>query len=317
MMPTLSTSGIVMLKFSRGAWAKVSERHLIALLLFLAVTIGAYAPAGQQIGPPVTAEITLGGRGDSVKFAVLGDNGTGQQPQYDVGAQMAAARARFPFELVIMLGDNLYGQQKPKDFIDKFERPYQALLKAGVRFYAALGNHDDATAQQVYQPFNMTGSRYYTYATKNVRFFVLDTNVLDPKQLAWTESALKDASEHWKVLYFHHPLYSNGDRHGSNVELRVRLEPLFVQYGVDVVFSGHDHVYERIKPQKGITYFVAGSGGQLRKGGISPSDMTAAAFAQDQSFMLVEIAGNELAFQAISRGGTIVDAGVIHKRPKT
>jgi predicted MPP superfamily phosphohydrolase len=296
---------------------RVSERHLIALLLFLALTVGAYAPAAQRIGPSPAAEIALGTRGESVKFAVLGDNGTGQQPQYDVAAQMVAARARFPFELVIMLGDNMYGPQKPKDFIDKFERPYQALLKAGVRFYAALGNHDDATAQQVYQPFNMTGSRYYTYATKNVRFFVLDTNILDPTQLAWIESALREASEQWKVLYFHHPLYSNGDRHGSNVELRVRLEPLFVQYGVDVVFSGHDHVYERIKPQQGITYFVAGAGGQLRKGGLSPSDTTAAAFAQDQSFMLVEIAGTELAFQAISRGGTIVDAGLIHKRPKT
>ena len=293
-------------------------RRLIALFLFLALTIGAHAPAGQRIGPPASpAEITLGGRGDSVKFAVLGDNGTGQQPQYDLANEMTAARARFPFELVIMLGDNLYGSQKPQDFLDKFERPYRALLNAGVRFYPALGNHDDAAAQQVYPLFNLNGSRYYTYAMKNVRFFVLDTNVLDPKQLAWAESAMKDASEPWKVLYFHHPLYSNGDRHGSNVELRVRLEPLFVQYGVDVVFSGHDHIYERIKPQKGITYFVAGAGGQLRKGGVSPSDLTAAAFAQDQSFMLVEIAGDELVFQAISRTGLVVDAGLIHKRPKT
>jgi predicted phosphodiesterase len=293
-------------------------RRLIALLLFLALAIGAHAPAGQRIGPPATpAEITLGGRGDSVKFAVLGDNGTGQQPQYDVANQMAAARARFPFELVIMLGDNLYGSQKPQDFLDKFERPYKALLNGGVRFYPALGNHDDAAAQQVYPSFNMNGSRYYTYVVKSVRFVVLDTNVLDPKQLAWVESALKDASEPWKVLYFHHPLYSNGDRHGSNVELRVRLEPLFVQYGVDVVFSGHDHIYERIKPQKGITYFVAGAGGQLRKGGVSQSDLTAAAFAHDQSFMLVEIAGDELVFQAISRTGLVVDAGLIHKRPKT
>jgi predicted MPP superfamily phosphohydrolase len=293
-------------------------RRLIALLLFLALTIGAHAPAGQRIGPPASpTEITLGGRGDSVKFAVLGDNGTGQQPQYDVANEMTAARARFPFELVIMLGDNLYGSQKPQDFLDKFERPYKALLNAGVRFYPALGNHDDAAVQQVYPLFNMNGSRYYTYAMKNVRFFVLDTNVLDPKQLAWAESAMKDASEPWKVLYFHHPLYSNGDRHGSNVELRVRLEPLIVQYGIDVVFSGHDHIYERIKPQKGIVYFVAGAGGQLRRNGVSSSDLTAAAFAQDQSFMLVEIAGDELVFQTISRTGLVVDAGLIHKRPKT
>lgn len=293
----------------------MAVRTLIARVLFLALTAGAYTLAGQRIGPPGTAEITLGGRGDSVKFAVLGDNGTGHKPQYDIANQMTVARTRFPFELVIMVGDNLYGSQKPQDFVEKFERPYQALLDAGVRFYPALGNHDAAVAQQAYPHFNMNGSRYYTYAIKNVRFFVLDTNILDSKQLAWVDSAMNGASEEWKILYFHHPLYSNGDRHGSNVELRVRLEPLFVQHGVDVVFSGHDHIYERVKPQKGITYFVAGAGGQLRKGGVVPSDQTAAAFADDQSFVLVEIAGDELIFQAISRTGGVIDAGLIHKQP--
>ncbi len=91
------------------------------------------------------------------------------------------------------------------------------------------------------------------------------------------------------------------------------LEPLLVRYGVDVVFSGHEHVYERIKPQKGITYFIAGSGGQLRKGGVTPSAMTAAGFDQDQTFMLVEIVGDEMFFQAISRTGRVVDSGVIHR----
>jgi len=80
-----------------------------------------------------------------------------------------------------------------------------------------------------------------------------------------------------------------------------------------VVFSGHDHVYERLKPQRGIYYFVAGAAGQLRKGNLRPSVMTAAAFDQDQSFMLVEIAGAEMSFQAISRTGKTVDSGVIHK----
>jgi hypothetical protein len=61
---------------------------------------------------------------------------------------------------------------------------------------------------------------------------------------------------------FHHPLYSDAARHGSNIELRVVLEPLLVRYGVSVVFSGHDHVYERSTPQKGITYFIEGSSGQ-------------------------------------------------------
>ncbi len=91
------------------------------------------------------------------------------------------------------------------------------------------------------------------------------------------------------------------------------LEPLFVRYGVNVVFSGHDHVYERLKPQKGVYYFVEGAGGQLRKGDLHRSAMTAAAFDQDQSFLLVDIAGDDLAFEALSRGGQTVDSGVIHR----
>ena len=92
------------------------------------------------------------------------------------------------------------------------------------------------------------------------------------------------------------------------------FEPLFVTYGVNVVFSGHDHIYERITPQKGIYYFVEGAGGQLRKNDINPAAMTAKAFATDQSFMLVEIDGDVLSFQTISRAGAIVDSGTIQRQ---
>jgi hypothetical protein len=99
----------------------------------------------------------------------------------------------------------------------------------------------------------MNGQRYYAYARNNVRFFALDSNLMDQKQLAWLDAELKNAKEDWKICYFHHPLYSNAARHGAAVDLRVLLEPIFIRHGVNVVFSGHDHVYERVKPQKGIT----------------------------------------------------------------
>src|SRR5262245_3443094 len=225
---------------------------------------------------------------------------------------MNEARATFPFTMVIMLGDNIYGRQGPQDFVNKFERPYAALLTAGVLFYASLGNHDSPN-NRLYPGFNMDGQRYYTYARKNVRFFALDSNQMDVRQLAWLDNALKQSADAWKICYFHHPLYSDGRRHGSYVDLRVLLEPLFVRYGVNVVYSGHDHIYERIKPQRGITYFVNGSSGELRRGDVRPSPMTAAYFDQDQAFSLVEIAGNDLFFQARSRAGQTVDGGVIHR----
>lgn len=280
------------------------------LMVVLAVLTGAATWAG------ASPDVALPLKPDSLKLAVIGDNGTGKSPQYEVGEQMAAARARFPFELVLMLGDNLYGRQRPEDFVDKFERPYAALLRAGIPFHAALGNHDEP-ANNSYPPFNMGGSRYYTFVRKGVRFVVLDTNLLDDPQVAWAEDQLQRAPEPWKIVYFHHPLYSNGRRHGSNVELRVILEPLLVRHGVTAVFSGHEHFYERLTLQKGIAYFIQGSSGQLRKGNVRPSATTAAAFDQDRTFMLVEIAGDEMVFQTIARTGRVVDSGVVHRRPTT
>ena len=255
----------------------------------------------------------LPNRAGSLKFAAIGDNGTGDSPQYEVARQMERLRATFPFDLVIMLGDNMYGGQQPSDFVKKFESPYAPLLSAGVKFQASLGNHD-RPENVSYKPFNMNGQRYYSYARNNVRFFALDSTQMDPKQVAWIDDALQKATEEWKICYFHHPLYSNADRHGASVDLRVLLEPIFVKGGVNVVFSGHDHVYERLKPQKGIYYFVSGSAGQLRKGNISPTDQTAAYFDQDQSFMLVEVAGAEMSFQVVSRTGKTVDSGVISRQ---
>ena len=258
---------------------------------------------------------SLPNRSGSVKFAAIGDNGTGDRPQYEVAEQMAKVHATFPFDLVIMLGDNMYGGQSPADFVRKFEQPYAPLLSAGVKFQASIGNHD-RPEQVSYKPYNMNGQRYYTYVRGQVRFFALDSNLLDRKQLEWIDGALRDAREDWKICYFHHPLYSNASRHGSSVDLRVLLEPIFLKYGVNVVFSGHDHVYERLKPQKGIYYFVSGAAGQLRKGNMEPSEQTAAAFDQDQSFMVVEVAGSELFFQSISRAGRTVDSGVIRRQTR-
>jgi len=257
-------------------------------------------------------ELTLPSAANSLKFAVIGDSGSGDPEQYDVANQMARFRGKFPFDMVIMLGDNIYGGQGPADLVKKFSQPYKALLDAGVKFYASLGNHDDPRNRQ-YPLWNMGGQLYYTYAVKNVRFFALDSSKVDQKELAWLEGALKSAQEDWKICYFHHPLYSDGGTHGSAIDVRVVFEPLFVTYGVNVVFAGHDHIYERITPQKGIYHFVEGASGQLRKGDANRSAMNAKSFDQDMSFMLVEIAGNEMSFQTISRTGTTVDSGTIQR----
>jgi 3',5'-cyclic AMP phosphodiesterase CpdA len=279
--------------------------------LVCALFVVATAP-GPLLGQ---AQRALPNRQGSVKFVAIGDNGTGERPQYEIADQMSGLHKAFPFDLVIMLGDNMYGGQQPADFVKKFEMPYAPLLSAGVKFQASLGNHDRAE-NVMYKPFNMNGQRYYSYTKNNVRFFALDSTRMDDKQLAWIDTSLERATEEWKICYFHHPLYSNADRHGASVDLRVRLEPIFVKHGVNVVFSGHDHVYERLKPQKGIYYFVSGAAGQLRRGNMSPAEQTAAYFDQDQSFMAVEIAGSEMYFEAVSRTGKVVDAGTITRQAR-
>jgi predicted MPP superfamily phosphohydrolase len=252
-------------------------------------------------------------KGNSVRFAAIGDMGTGKPPQYEIAQQMLKARQAFPFEFVTMLGDNIYGDSKPADFDRKFAVPYKPLLDAGVKFYASLGNHDN-TNERFYKPFNMNGESYYTYKKGNVRFFVLNSNYMDPKQTAWLEMQLKDASPgDWKICYFHHPLYSSAKFHGPALDLRQLLEPLFIKYGVDVVFSGHDHIYERVHPQHGIYYFTEGASGELRPRDLAASAITDKGFDTDRSFMLIEVAGDEMSFQTISRTGVTIDSGVIHR----
>ena len=259
-------------------------------------------------------QITLPNKPDSLKFGVIGDTGTGDQHEYAVGKQLAEFRNQFKYEFVVMMGDNTYGGESAKDFQNRFELPYKPLLDAGVKFYAALGNHDTPN-QRNYKLFNMGGKQYYTFRPKlGVRFFALDSNYMNPEQLTWLENELKQSGSDWKIAFFHHPLYSSGGRHGSDMALRDQLEPLFLKYSVDVVLSGHDHFYERIKPQKGIQYWVVGGSAKLRSGDIGSTGLTAKGFDTGYSFMAVEIAGDEWHFQTISDQGKTVDSGVIKRR---
>src|SRR6476661_2647406 len=120
----------------------VMMRHVAATLglsvalLWLApaaATKPAAVQAAAQSAPASADKVQLPNRDGSLKFAVLGDFGTGKREQYELGTQMAKVHERFPFELVITVGDNLYGAQRPNDYQTKFERPYKELLDAKVK----------------------------------------------------------------------------------------------------------------------------------------------------------------------------------------
>ncbi len=254
-----------------------------------------------------------------LRFAVLGDWGSGYKEETELAKKMFETYQQKPFEFILTVGDNIYPNGHAKYFAPKFEKPFEDLIKAKVPFYATLGNHDveeGREAQINYPLFNMNGENYYKLSKGNglVDFFMLDSTDFDYEQQSWLEQSLKDSTAHWKIALFHHPLYSSGLKHGSQDKIKQIAEPIFVRHGVKVVFSGHDHFYERMHLQKGIQYFVTGGGGKLRKGGLDmKSSMRAASYDVDNHFMIVEIDETETLFKAISRKGQIADEGAIKK----
>src|SRR5688572_18163616 len=216
----------------------IPVRLLSISLFLLALVVGGEALTDQQrqAAAPALEALPPVGK-DSVKFLVIGDSGTGDRAQIETAAQMWRARSVFPYEFAIMLGDNMYGSERPQDYARKFEVPYKPLLDAKIAFYASLGNHDDPN-QIYYKGFNMDGKRFYSFkkdklGSPGVRFFALDSNYMTREQLEWLDKELAASGSDWKIAFFHHPLYSSGGRHGSEVDLRDQVEPIFLKYDLN------------------------------------------------------------------------------------
>ena len=107
------------------------RRSVFLLLLSRGIAAAAKALRSgveqQTIGPAVKLPVTP----NSVRFAIIGDSGTGEHPQHEVAQQMVTFRKDFPFDFVLMLGDNIYGSKTAEDFRKKFEHPYEPLRIGG------------------------------------------------------------------------------------------------------------------------------------------------------------------------------------------
>lgn len=255
----------------------------------------------------------------SVRCALLGDWGDGDQNTARIAAQMAIAHDVAPLNMVVTAGDNIYPNGSGEYFGSKFERPFEPVLKRSVPVYACLGNHDvrsGGDAQMRYSLFHMGGKNYYSIPTGGgtAEFFILDSNDMDSRQVAWLDDALSKSTAIWKVAVLHHPPFSSGKRHGSSTDLRKQLHPLFVRQKVSAVFSGHDHVYQRVTLQDGVQYFVTGAGGKIRRGDLDTKDsLVAAGYDEDSHFMLVDIDATHFEFEAISASGAVVDRGALRE----
>jgi hypothetical protein len=242
-------------------------------------------------------------------FALIGDSGSGDVAQEQVAQAMltyfdTARRYRF----VLMLGDNLYGD----DYENEFLIPYKPLLDRGVTFYAALGNHD-RDLEQHFKPFNMGDRDRYSFDHGNIRFVALNSNhPADEAQMKWFNETLADAGDKWRIVFFHHPLYSSGQHSAEGRDvIRPAFEEAFVRNGVNVTFAGHEHLYERIKPQRGIQHFVSGGGGRyLYK--FRPSEFDEIG-ASEHHFMVVQISGDTMLFEAITHSQKLLDCGAVYR----
>jgi 3',5'-cyclic AMP phosphodiesterase CpdA len=252
-----------------------------------------------------------------LRFAALGDNGSGGRQAMAVAERMAETYRRHPFGLVALLGDICYYGNIEDRYEDVFRRPMGPLLDAGVGFELAIGNHDadlrhsDDGIAEIEAELRLLGTPGLYYATTHgpADIFYLDSSVpgvFGPEsstQWEWLDDRLAASTSQWKIVALHHPLYSSG-RHGSTVGARERLEPILARHHVDLVLAGHDHHYERTHPQHGITYVVSGGGCKTTRVGHSRFTVAAASVLE---FLLVDIDDDRLTASCVAVDGTIVD----------
>jgi acid phosphatase len=267
---------------------------------------------------------------DKATFLVFGDWGTGDKDQKLMAQRMAEKADKDGAQFAVVLGDNFYpvGVTSVNDpqWKTKYEDIYtQKSLQ--IPFYVATGNHDEVTSLESEIAF--TGhdnrwhmpARYYTYSepistASKIDFFVLDTTPIAEnikndikEQQDWLESALAKSTAKWKIVYGHHPVYSNGV-HGETKTMMEYFKPIFEKYHVDIYFCGHEHDIQVLKPVNGVSYIVSGGAAKHRNTKYADNTLYA---ATNLGFVWCGATDNLLEAQCIDRDGKIAYAYDIKK----
>jgi 3',5'-cyclic AMP phosphodiesterase CpdA len=318
----------------------LSRRQFIAAAGGAAGTVAAGGLLSGHVWPLLTREDLIPGTApeavldpgawpsaaDRVRFAAIGDNGSGGRQAMAVAARMAEAYREAPFGHVVLLGDICYYGNFEDRYDDVFRRPMGPLIDAGVGFELAIGNHDeglrhsDEGADEIQAELRLLGtpSRYYASNHGPVDFFFLDSSQPGAfgsdsrQQWEWLDDTLAAATSQWRVACLHHPLYSSG-RHGSTLPARKRLEPILRRHRVDLVLAGHDHHYERTHPIDGITYVVSGGGCKTTRVGRSSFTEVAASLLQ---FLVIDVSDDRLTGHCTAVDGAVVDRFELRPRDR-
>lgn len=271
-----------------------------------------------------------------LSFAVIGDSGKGNEAQWAVARRLTELDPR----LVLHVGDIVYSRGSDKDYDDRYFKPYAPLL-ARRPLFPAIGNHDYANDfvfhgrgerryRKVYQAIHHR-PKYYSFDAGGAHFISLDTNgafgipAAEPigpgtEQDAWLKADLAGSKARWKAVFLHVPVYT-GVKHGDHERLRLWLEPIFQAGGVDVVFQGHVHLYERTKPIGGVVYVTVGTGGaelHERKGGPDAPASSAlfATVVQAYGLLSVRLESDRMTMEFMDIDGDIRDTAILKKTEK-
>lgn len=262
---------------------------------------------------------TAPGAQATITFAVVGDSGSGSRDQY----LMSAVIAKFSPQLVVHVGDVVYKTGSERQYEANFYRPYQELLSS-VPFYPSLGNHDVRTndGAPYLRAFDLPRDnpqkteRYYSFDYGPVHFVALDSelyytdhSIPAQAQKAWLEKDLARSRHPWKIVFFHRPPFSSalGPHPGGDKRIRTDLVPVFERAHVDLVLSGHQHNYERLRPINGVTYIVSGGGGGERLYPIKPGKRSAYAVSR-LNVLKVVASPDDLEVEAVGADGAVFDS---------
>ncbi|MGD9796821.1 MAG: metallophosphoesterase [Acidimicrobiia bacterium] len=285
--------------------AAIGAAHRGVIVATASHRIGGPAQTWEPIAMPPEAQPWL-------RVALVGDVGDGDDRELETAAAIAAQSRVDRYDILMLLGDNVYPSGDPARIQATVFGPFAPLLDAGAELFAVLGNHDvrSGRGDAQLEALGMPG-RWYAVERGDMLGIALDsTRPTDPDQLAWLEETLAGSDATWKLVGFHHPPYSSGV-HGSDEVVRAAFVPLFERYGVQLVFSGHEHDYQRSDPINGVTYIVTGAGSRTRRTG--REDFTAVSYST-RHYVDINVYDDHILLRAIDHDGKQFDEAVIPTR---
>ena len=266
------------------------------------------SPKGTTVYAPLPAEPA-----PLLHVAVVGDVGDSGKRLDRTAAAVAEVNRLRRYDVLWLLGDNVYPSGDPAKLPETVFDPFGAVLDSGTDLLAIVGNHDVQAGHGEAQikALGMPGL-WWSEERNGVLVVGLDSNQPEnPDQRAWLERALAASSAPWKIVALHHPPYSAGYQ-GSSLDVRQAFAPLFERYGVQLVLSGHDHDYQRSFPQNGVTYVVSGGAAGTRRTGTA--SFTAVSFSWHH-FTDITVYPDRLVLRAVNQELRVADEATIPVDP--